>query len=169
MKIPKSVLIKIAKGLGAVLKSPIKLLTRVFSVKTLIIIALVIVIVALLYFGIGAGLGNGAGDGEGDGNTSAVTSEEQSEQDASNAVVDSSDSTLDPGETASSNNYVQATVRGDEYWYMNERLSLDEVIDSLKENESSFVVQIKDDNASRNAYTDIIKRLDAEGIPYEEK
>ncbi len=162
MKIPISVEKNIGKGVKWLIKSPFKLLFRVLGVKSFIIIALVAVIIALFYFGFGLGLGNGNGDNEGDGNTTSYTEETDSREETKD-----SNSETEAG-SYSQREYILITVNGNEYWYQNSRMEIDELIDTINELEKEFIVQVKDDNASRNAYDELINKLKSEGVVYEQ-
>ena len=165
MKIPTGMFKLLAKGLSKILKSPFKLLTKILSVRTLLIVGLVVVIIALLYFGYGAGTGNGNGDGTGDGNTESVSTDDMPSNISPDTEIDT-----ETDDTAAEIKYLSVTVSGNDYWFQNNRMSLDEIISTIENEEyKGYKVRIKDDNASKNAYDDIINKFKEEGIQYEEE
>ena len=166
MKIPTGMFKQIAKGLFKALEIPFKLLTRILGVRTLIIVGLILVIAALLYFGFGAGLRNGSGDESGDGNTEMVSTVD----DPSNLIPSDTKNNDKADETTTETKSLSITVSDNDYWFNNNRVSLEEIILIIKKDEyEGYKVHIKDDNASKNAYDDIINLLKEEGIQYEEE
>jgi len=155
------------------IKLVFKFVSKLFSVRTLIIILLIAVIALGLYFlGKGLGIGNGNGDGEGQGNTSVETSQDEASDVENDTVKEEveivkqpEDNNVDVFEGA----IIKITVADSEYFYQNERITLDDFMDELSEIDSELVVEITDDNASLRAYDDLIDRLKEEHISYVEK
>ncbi len=56
-----------------------------------------------------------------------------------------------------------------EYYYDNAPISLDDLIDVVKEGEGEKLVIISDNNATQNAYEELTQRLTELEIPFEEK
>ena len=164
------------KVFGVLLKGlvgTVKALSKLISVKTLIIIVLIAVIIGLILFGRGIGIGKGSGDGEGDGNSVIETRAETAPETESNIVVEEKvEVTPVEQETEKTDTVegaiVQINVVEREYYYKNERITLDEFIKTVKKIEGKLVVEIKDDNASLKAYNDLLERLDEENINYVE-
>ena len=141
-----------------------------FSV--LLFIVIVAVVAGFIYFimhGLGKGIGNGAGDNEGDGNTTISTTQESAAYEENDKIIEKDlegeENSLDNFEGA----VIQINVVENEYFYENERITLDEFVNKTKQIDGDFVVEVKDDNASLNAYNDLIDRLEKEAVRYVEK
>ena len=145
----------------------------------IIIIAIIaaVGIGVVLWFGIGGGFGGGAGDGEGDGNTKIITNTESS-SDVENDTVVIEEKEEEKEETEGQNNgatdtfegaIVNVSVVNNDYFYDNERISLDDFLIILHGIESDLVVQVRDDNASLRAYDELINKLQEEKIRYVEE
>ena len=141
-----------------------------FSV--LLFIVIVAVVAGFIYFimhGLGKGIGNGAGDNEGDGNTTISTTQESAAYEENDKIIEKDlegeENSLDNLEGA----VIQINVVENEYFYENERITLDEFVNKTKQIDGDFVVEVKDDNASLNAYNDLIDRLEKEAVRYVEK
>ena len=59
-------------------------------------------------------------------------------------------------------------VNGSEYFYNNEPVSLDDLMEIIEETENDKIVFVSENNASQNAYGNLIKKLEENEIPYEE-
>ncbi len=118
-------------------------------VKFLIVIVVVIIILVLLFrFGFGPG-GGGAGDsGEHSGNTTEVQTEKEEKEEE---------------------NVIRISVVGNEYIYENEQISLEELMEELKNTEEGSTIIVKDDEASKNAYEKLLKELDNGAFTYTEE
>jgi hypothetical protein len=64
---------------------------------------------------------------------------------------------------------IKVTVVENEYFYENERVDLDDLMDRIDAFEEKPEVRIKDDNASRKAYDKLIDRLKEKSIQYTEE
>lgn len=156
--------------------NPLKLL-KIFGLKNILIVLLVVTVIALIFFGIGGGFGGGAGSGEGDGNSKVEANENNSsvtkaiEED----VIPTTEPTEEPSEEQKDGAEIfegavlAINVVGNDYFYNNERITLGEFLVIAKEIEGELVVEVKDDNASLNAYNNLLDELDAVNIDYVEK
>lgn len=148
-----------------------KNLIKLFGFKNLLIAALVVAVVVLICFGIGGG----AGSGEGSGNSKVMVSDENS---TAKEVVEEVTSTSEPieetsevqdGEDVFDGAVLAINVVGNDYFYNNERISLEDFMAIAKDAEGKLVVEVKDDNASLKAYNNLLDGLDAVNIEYVEK
>lgn len=127
-----------------------------------IIIVLVIVVILLVLFGKGFGLGNGTGNGDGEDGRSVADMSFHTDTKTDASIVDKSieaASQVEPSETIVMINVVER-----DYYYNNERVSLDQFIEKIKSIEGRVVVEIKDDNAALKTYNELVDRLDQEKI-----
>ena len=111
-----------------------------------LIIALVVVVAAAVVFFAckGFGLGGGNGDGEGSGvadNSNAVSVVEELE-------------------------YINVTVSGNEYIYDNKKVTLDELVDSIKSLDRNLPVKIADEGSSLKAYKELKSKLSENNISF---
>lgn len=152
-----------------------KNLLKVFGFKNLLIAALAITVVVLICYGIGGGFGGGAGAGEGFGNSKIKVSDESS---TVTEVVEEVTPTTEPieeslemqeGEDVFEGAVLAINVVGNDYFYNNERITLEDFMVIAKEIEGKLVVEVKDDNASLKAYNNLLDELDAVNIDYVEK
>lgn len=148
-----------------------KNLIKLFGFKNLLIAALVVAVVVLICFGIGGGFGGGAGSG----NSKVMVSDENS---TAKEVVEEVTSTSEPieetsevqdGEDVFDGAVLAINVVGNDYFYNNERISLEDFMVISKDAEGKLVVEVKDDNASLKAYNNLLDGLDAVNIEYVEK
>lgn len=156
--------------------NPLKLL-KIFGLKNILIVLLVVTVIALIFFGIGGGFGGGAGSGEGDGNSKVEAFEDNNsiteviEED----VIPKAEPTEEPSEEQEDGADIfegavlAINVVGNDYFYNNERIALEEFMVIAKEVEGELVVEVKDDNASLKAYNNLLDELDAVNIDYVEK
>ena len=156
---------KFLLDLGKLLMSPFGLLIRLVKIS-LPLVLIGLFILAILYFGFGIGLGNGFGAGKGNG-VSEIVAESNESSVAMESTVDQDNE--EPKETKAKVENIEVTVNGNEFWYQNNRVSVEELIKLIETKKTDIVVQISDDNASRNAYSNIINSLREAHIPYEEK
>lgn len=152
-----------------------KNLLKVFGLKNLLIAALAITVVVLICYGIGGGFGGGAGSGEGSGNSKVKVSDESS---TVTEVVEEVTPTTEPieessemqaGEDVFDGAVLAINVVGNDYFYNNERITLEDFMVIAKEVEGKLVVEVKDDNASLKAYNNLLDELDSVNIDYVEK
>ena len=135
--------------------------------KIILLLMAIIIIAIILGLGLGFGLGKGSGDGSGDG--TAETTQSTAESDESNNDTTSKElpskevADKDEGESST----VKISVVENEYFFENERTTLDDFVSNIQDIES-VVVEVKDDNASLKAYNKLIDRLDELNIPYKE-
>lgn len=148
-----------------------KNLIKLFGFKNLLIAALVVAVVVLICFGIGGGFGGGAGSG----NSKVMVSDENS---TAKEVVEEVTSTSEPieetsevqdGEDVFDGAVLAINVVENDYFYNNERISLEDFMAIAKDAEGKLVVEVKDDNASLKAYNNLLDGLDAVNIEYVEK
>lgn len=121
---------------------------------------IIVVILIMLFFGKGAGLGNGF--------RNLIQKEGQDE------VVDQNDSVtsnIDEESEANDeidNTLVKVNVVENDYFYENEKISLEELLIKLKSIRQDFTVEINDENASKNAYEALINAFKENSIKYVE-
>lgn len=111
----------------------------------LIILLVAVVIAAAVFFAFkGFGLGGGNGDGEGSG------------------VADNSNDVSVVEELE----YINVTVSGNEYIYDNKKVTLDELIDSIKSLDKNLPVKIADEGSSLKAYKALKAKLSENSISF---
>lgn len=115
---------------------------------TLIIIVLIIIALFVLMNYLGLGFGGGKGDGESSGESSV------------NAQTEVTTQTEIPKE------YIDFKVSGSTYIYQGQEITLDKFCDTVKLMSSNVVVNIIDDNATKNAMDDVQKAFDTVGREY---
>lgn len=109
----------------------------------LIILLVAVIALAVVFFAF-KGFGGGNGDGEGSGvadNSNAVSVVEELE-------------------------YINVTVSGNEYIYDNKKVSLDELIDSIKSLDRNLPVKIADEGSSLKAYKALKTKLSENNISF---
>lgn len=120
---------------------------------TLLIILAIVAVVALLIWGFGGGgFGGGKGDGEGEAVSVNATVE--------NPVTEEVTIQTEQAE------YINVTVAGNDYLYLNEKIELSELLDKLKAAEPTEPVYIKDADASKKAYNALTEALRENKIRY---
>lgn len=111
----------------------------------LIILLVAVVIAAVVFFACkGFGFGGGNGDGAG------------------SDVADNSDSVSVVEELE----YINVTVSGNEYIYDNKKVTLDELIDSIKSLDKNLPVKIADEGSSLKAYKALKAKLSENSISF---
>lgn len=138
----------------------------------IVIAVLVILLIGYFLFGRGGGTGNGNGDGKGEGNTSVENPKEKEENPKNDTLKKKNDERKNADDYYSDEfkgAIEEITVSESDYYYKNERISLDDFISALYKIDGELVVEITDDNASLNAYDSLVKRLKEEHIDYVEK
>lgn len=135
--------------------------------KILAIIVVIVVIAVVAMLGIGLGFGKGSGDGSGDGKT--TTSQEAINTEEHNTVEEQTEVAQDDVENDNEDTIIKVSVVGNEYFYENERVSLDDFISKLEKLEGEVVVEVKDDKASLRAYNNLIEKLEELKISFTEK
>ncbi|MDY6156240.1 MAG: hypothetical protein SPH96_06895 [Agathobacter sp.] len=135
--------------------------------KILAIIVVIVVIAVVAMLGIGLGFGKGSGDGSGDGKTN--TSQEAINTEEHNMVEEQTEVEQDDAGNDSEGTIIKVSVVGNEYFYENERVSLDDFISKLEMLEGEVVVEVKDDKASLRAYNNLIEKLEELKISFTEK
>lgn len=116
------------------------------------------VLIAALFGGKQLGLipfGND-GNGNGDVNSSSSVVEEVKE-----AVTSAEEETQPETEEVK---YIEVTVSNDSYIYQNSTLTLDELMEQIKDTE--LTVKLTDDKASKKAYEDLLTALSDGNIKY---
>ena len=131
--------------------------------KKLIGIVLAIAIIAAILFIFGGKFGFGLGNRNGNGAVESVEQDNNidSEQAGVTESADSKEDNID--------NTVKVSVAGNDYFYDNEKIELDTLIQKISEIEGHYVVEVKDEQASKNAYEALINALEDNGIAYTEK
>lgn len=111
----------------------------------LIILLVAVIAVAVVFFAFkGFGFGGGNGDGEGSG------------------IVDNSNTVSVIEELE----YINVTVSGNEYIYDNKKVTLDELIDSIKSLDKNLPVKIADEGSSLKAYKALKAKLSENSISF---
>ena len=111
----------------------------------LIILLVAVIAVAVVFFAFkGFGFGGGNGDGEGSG------------------IVDNSNTVSVVEELE----YINVTVSGNEYIYDNKKVTLDELIDSIKSLDRNLPVKIADEGSSLKAYKALKAKLSENSISF---
>ncbi|MBO4457400.1 MAG: hypothetical protein J5802_06760 [Butyrivibrio sp.] len=118
-------------------------------------IIVIIVVFFLLLLGIGLGIGSGSGNGEGDGKDTQIERKVDSEISVEFEEIEKT--------------YLKVTVSEGDYFFENEKMQLDELIGKINETEGKAVVEITDDQATKNAYDALIEALKNNNIEYVEK
>ncbi len=111
-----------------------------------LIIALVAVVVAAVVFFACKGFGLGGGNGNGEGSDVADNSDAVS-------VVEKLE-------------YINVTVSGNEYIYDNKKITLDELVDSIKSLDRNLPVKIADEGSSLKAYKELKTKLSENNISF---
>ena len=117
------------------------------KILSLLVIIIIIVIMSLFKFGFGFGSGNGSGDKN--ANTVQNKSTVKTNEEVSKTM----------SEDSNKGAVMKVSVVGNDYFYNNERISLDDFVSKVKETSGDISVEVKDDGASLRAYNDIINRL----------
>lgn len=111
----------------------------------LIILLVAVIAVAVVFFAFkGFGFGGGNGNGEGSG------------------VADNSNDVSVVEELE----YINVTVSGNEYIYDNKKVTLDELIDSIKSLDKNLPVKIADEGSSLKAYKALKAKLSENSISF---
>lgn len=111
----------------------------------LIILLVAVVVAAVVFFACkGFGFGGGNGDGAGSG------------------VADNSNDVSVVEELE----YINVTVSGNEYIYDNKKVTLDELIDSIKSLDKNLPVKIADEGSSLKAYKALKAKLSENSISF---
>ena len=116
--------------------------------KILILVVIVIIVIAAM-FGFGLGLGKGDGRGEGDEKNNTIQEDTQTDKSEETTEINSEEDEI----------IIKVSVVGNEYFYENERISLDDFVSRVKEMKGNLVVEVKDDKASLKAYKGLINRM----------
>lgn len=138
------------------------------KILTIVVVIIVVAVLLLLGAGLGFGKGNGKGDGKGDGSAKVENSQNIADNEE-NKTIDVDDVSDKASEGKENSIAVKVSIVGNEYFYDNERLSLDELVAEIKKIDDNIVVEIKDDNASLKAYNAMIDALEENSINYIEK
>ena len=111
-----------------------------------LIIALVVVVAAAVVFFACKGFGLGGGNGDGEGSD----------------IADNSDAVSVVEELE----YINVTVSGNEYIYDNKKVTLDELVDSIKSLDRNLPVKIADEGSSLKAYKELKSNLSENNISF---
>lgn len=127
--------------------------------------AAIMAILAFLFGKCGFGFGFGNGNGNSDENSKVQSIVENvepvSQEVPQNLLTDSENK----GDISSKNNIEQINIVGNDYFYNNQRISLEEIAAVLA-NKTGVMVEIKDDNASLDDFEALVNRLKADGVSY---
>ncbi len=122
--------------------------------KFIIFLLIVAVIGVIVYFALNGGFGSGEGNG-------SKSNQEQAE-----------DNNTKSGQDKDANNganVLKISVSGNEYVYENERVSLDDFMAEVSKAGETVSVEVKNDNASLNAYNDLLNKLKDANISFSEQ
>lgn len=111
-----------------------------------LIIALVVVVAAAVVFFACKGFGLGGGNDDGEGSD----------------IADNSDAVSVVEELE----YINVTVSGNEYIYDNKKVTLDELVDSIKSLDRNLPVKIADEGSSLKAYKELKSKLSENNISF---
>lgn len=111
-----------------------------------LIIALVVVVAAAVIFFACKGFGLGGGNGDGEGSD----------------IADNSDAVSVVEELE----YINVTVSGNEYIYDNKKVTLDELVDSIKSLDRNLPVKIADEGSALKAYKELKSKLSENNISF---
>ncbi|MGI6248481.1 MAG: hypothetical protein ACOYJX_03640 [Acutalibacteraceae bacterium] len=123
-----------------------------------LLIIVAIVIILGMKFGFGLGKGGGGNFGKGENTSNITTSLEEN-----NPTEEHSKS---HDNTTSGATILRISVIENDYFYENERISLEGFIKILQGIQEEIIVEIKDDNASLKAYNNLLSKLDEINIPF---
>ena len=127
-------------------------------------------------FGGGFGLGPGGGAGDG-GNGSGAAEEHQIDTPTGEMIQDlvetteaavTEDVTVEetlPEETEGKA-VVSVSIVENDYFFQNERITLPDLIEKLKEEGTDVIVSIEEDDASLKAYKDLVNQLKEAGFSF---
>ena len=107
----------------------------------LLVVAALAVVAVFAFKGFGFGGGNGDSEGSGIADNSDAVSVEELE-------------------------YINVTVSGNEYIYDNKKVTLDELIDSIKSLDKNLPVKIADEGSSLKAYKALKAKLSENSISF---
>lgn len=115
-------------------------------------------------FGSGLGLGVRSNNGDGDNRSGINTNAEQEEAAETNGTVESATDEQENKEII-----IKVSVVENDYFYENEKIDLNSLLQVIKKTEGNYVVEVKDEQASKNAYEALINALSDNGIVYAER
>ena len=115
--------------------------------------AAVVAVILLLLGGLGFGFGGGIGSGNGSGTegTSQESEKNSGESEKFDGII------------------FEISVVENDYFYKNDRITIDDFVKVLEETKDEYIVEVKDDNASLKAYNDLINKLKELNVSYVEK
>lgn len=140
-------------------------------VGVILIIALIVIAIVLFIIFKGGLFGKGDNIGsDGVDNIQAVTSQEDPEDEETNTVNENIETEV---QDDSSDTYkgaiIKISVIGNDYIYDSEKITIEKFLEIVKATEGDYIVKIKDEDASLNAYNSLIKKLDENNIGYTEE
>ncbi len=140
-------------------------------VGVILIIALIVIAIVLFIIFKGGLFGKGDNIGsDGVDNIQAVTSQEAPEDEETNTVKENIETEV---QDDSSDTYkgaiIKISVIGNDYIYDSEKITIEKFLEIVKATEGDYIVKIKDEDASLNAYNSLIKKLDENNIGYTEE
>lgn len=125
------------------------------ALSTVIIIILLILIAIAVFLFLKGGFGFGNGSGNGNGEAVPANAEVSSEATAETTV------SIETQETK----YFEITVSGNSYIFQNVPYeSLDELINTITSLDEKYDVKIKNEEASKNAYDNLVDALKENGF-----
>lgn len=139
--------------------------------KVLMIITVVLIIIAIILFmgaGCGFGLGNGTGAGDGEGTRSMETMQKE-EAEAEEIKEEVENVAEEKTEEVVEYLNLKISVVESDYFYENERIALDKLVEKIQSTDGNLMVEVIDDNASLKSYNKLLEALDDLRIDYIEK
>lgn len=115
------------------------------------VVAVILLLLGGLGFGTQFGLGNGGGTGSGTENSSQGSENNSGESEKFDGII------------------FEISVVENDYFYKNDRITIDDFVKVLEETKDEYIVEVKDDNASLKAYNTLIDKLKELNVSYVEK
>ena len=122
---------------------------------------LIALLLLALLGGVGFGIGkDGFGENNGDNTNNSQTEDTKDTEDKKDTEE------KDDSENMTT---VYVTVSGSDYYYQNEKIELEDLILELEKIEGDIVVELKDEDAAYNTYSQLKDKLEELSIAYQEK
>ncbi|AVM69514.1 hypothetical protein C3V36_09830 [Lachnospiraceae bacterium oral taxon 500] len=136
------------------------------KLSTVFVIAVIAAVIILFKFGNGFGIGFGIGQGKGDGNAKESAAQKEASKIEDDRAKEEVKKEQGSSEDVNKDATLKVSVVGNEYFYDNDRISLDDLIKKIKEVEGDMMIEVKDDNASLKAYNALLDKLTELQIPF---
>ena len=129
--------------------------------KKILFFLVIVLVILFLFTTFGMGLGIGSGG--------FATRSEQTEADNQSEPKDEGQTDKESTDSENEETVLKISVVENDYFYDNERIELDDLTREITEIQDDYIVEIKDEKASKNAYDALVETLDENGINYIEK